>query len=367
MFLRHSRLSIRAPRAALRLLPAAAAAATALALALVAAGCGGAATPAAARVGDRTIERSDFEDELATLLDNDVLREQAFGADASTDSLPAQVTSGWLENLVYQSIVDAEVEARGLEPTDDDRAAALSIVEGSFGAEALASFSEEFRTTLVERAARVEALRRDLEGPEPTDDDVRAYFDEHRADYEAECPSNTEVSHILVETEGEADAVVAELAGGAEFADLAAQRSTDPGSAPQGGSLGCYTPGTFVPEFEAGVEAAQPGVPTAPVESSFGFHVILVEAPYVTFDNFESRVRADLEAEAGDRLFTLLQERIADLDVEIDRRYGTWVVDDFGARIEPPEAPAPRDGREVPGTGGAAGAGRADPAADAGG
>ena len=63
-------------------------------------------------------------------------------------------------------------------------------------------------------------------------------------------------SHILVASEAEANEVIAEVEGGATFADVAAERSTDTGSAQNGGSLGCVPAEQFeqqfVPEFVAG-------------------------------------------------------------------------------------------------------------------
>ena len=58
---------------------------------------------------------------------------------------------------------------------------------------------------------------------------------------------------------------------------MAATASTDRGSADRGGDLGCFPQGMMVPQFEAAAFAAEPGVATEPVQSDFGWHVILVE------------------------------------------------------------------------------------------
>jgi len=82
--------------------------------------------------------------------------------------------------------------------------------------------------------------------------------------------------HILVETEDEAKAVVAELKKGADFAELAKSKSKDPGSA-DGGDLGYFTKDQMVPEFSEVAFKLDKGQLSDPVKSQFGWHVIKVE------------------------------------------------------------------------------------------
>ena len=114
----------------------------------------------------------------------------------------------------------------------------------------------------------------------PPDDAARAAFYEQGM----ETTGVACVSHILVETEAEADEILAELADGADFPTLAQERSIDPGSGAQGGVLQCTLLSTFesqfVPSFVDASRVAVIGVPTDPIESEFGFHVIRVR----TFD-----------------------------------------------------------------------------------
>lgn len=108
--------------------------------------------------------------------------------------------------------------------------------------------------------------------PEPTEDELRAVYD---AAFGSGDSPKTEYSaaHILVATEDEAKAVVEELAGGADFAALAAEKSTD-NSAANGGDLGWFTAEMMVEPFAKAVEALEPGQVSAPVQSQFGWHVI---------------------------------------------------------------------------------------------
>ena len=85
--------------------------------------------------------------------------------------------------------------------------------------------------------------------------------------------------HILVKTKAEADKVIADLAKGAKFETLAAERTIDPSGKTTGGDLGFFGQGQMVPAFEKAAFALKPGETSkAPVESQFGWHVIRVEA-----------------------------------------------------------------------------------------
>jgi len=83
-------------------------------------------------------------------------------------------------------------------------------------------------------------------------------------------------SHVLVETEQEALDVIAEIDTGMAFEDAAIEFSIGP-SGPRGGDLGCVQPDQFVPEFSNAAIENGPGL-TPPVQSDFGWHVILVRS-----------------------------------------------------------------------------------------
>jgi peptidyl-prolyl cis-trans isomerase C len=90
-------------------------------------------------------------------------------------------------------------------------------------------------------------------------------------------PEEVCARHILVAEQAQAAELSAAVRGGADFAALAAEFSTDSGSAASGGELGCFPTGVMVAEFEAAVFGAEVGVVTEPVQSAFGYHVILVD------------------------------------------------------------------------------------------
>jgi len=108
-------------------------------------------------------------------------------------------------------------------------------------------------------------------------------------------PNEEEVHarHILVASEDEAKAVVAELKRGADFAKLAKEKSKDPGAA-EGGDLGYFTKEQMVPEFAEVAFKLDKGQISDPVKTQFGWHVIRVEdkrtRPTPTFDEVKSQI-----------------------------------------------------------------------------
>jgi peptidyl-prolyl cis-trans isomerase C len=83
--------------------------------------------------------------------------------------------------------------------------------------------------------------------------------------------------HILVPTEDEAKAIMVKLKAGGDFAALAKELSKDTGSGAEGGSLGYFTKGKMVPEFEKAAFEGKKGDLLDPVKSQFGWHIIKVE------------------------------------------------------------------------------------------
>jgi peptidyl-prolyl cis-trans isomerase C len=108
-----------------------------------------------------------------------------------------------------------------------------------------------------------------------TDEAIQAAYDTTYGS--AEPATEYNAAHILVATAEEAAAVQARLAAGEDFAAVAAEVSTDTGSGANGGDLGWFGLGMMVPEFEAAVVGATVGTVTEPVQSQFGFHLILVK------------------------------------------------------------------------------------------
>jgi peptidyl-prolyl cis-trans isomerase C len=135
-------------------------------------------------------------------------------------------------------------------------------------------------------------LRREV-GPSITDEALHARYNQDYAGKPGE--QEAHARHILVPTEQEAKDIIAQLKKGVDFAKLAKERSKDPGAA-DGGDLGWFKRGDMVPAFSEAAFALKPGQFTQiPVQSQFGWHVILLEglrqAAAPSFDDVKDELR----------------------------------------------------------------------------
>ncbi|MBK9180542.1 MAG: peptidylprolyl isomerase [Acidimicrobiales bacterium] len=303
--------------------------ALALAGALAVSGCA-AAEPDAATVNGDAIARSQLQDELQAIAGNDAYVQSLSAGGlvvtgAGANSLRSDFVSLVLGRQVEWELIGARAAGEGLTIDPSVEAAARQqVIESVGGQEVFDQFPASYQDFLVEQWATALAVQLSFVGLDKVDDaTLEAYFEDNAEQFEEVC-----VRHVLVATEAEAQAVEAQLAAGADFAQLARDLSTDPGSAEQGGDLGCVSRGQFVAEFDDAVFAAEVGEPTAPVETDFGWHVILVtERRTPDFADVRDQLLQTVLASADADFAAWLAGAKADADVEVDPRYGTWSAD----------------------------------------
>lgn len=141
-----------------------------------------------------------------------------------------------------------------------------------------------------------------------TDESVAAAY----AEYVAANPPVEEVSarHILVETEDEGTALIGRLKEGEDFATLASEASIGP-SGPSGGELGYFTKEQMVAPFAEAAFSMDPGnYSEVPVETQFGWHVILVEDRRMTAPPSLDDLRPQLEGELADQYVQEIVENL---------------------------------------------------------
>ncbi len=161
--------------------------------------------------------------------------------------------------------------------------------------------SEEYKRQVkwLEAQALREAYIRKRTAAMVSDEEVKAKYDEARAQVSGR--KEIQARHILLKTQEEAVAVIAELDKGADFAELAKSKSTGP-TGPRGGDLGFFGEGRMVPEFEKAAFALEKGAYTKePVQTQFGWHVIKKEdereQAFPAFDEVKDRIKVSLQAE----------------------------------------------------------------------
>lgn len=163
----------------------------------------------------------------------------------------------------------------------------------------------------------------------PTLEDAQTVIDGDPLQFTEVC-----AAHILVETEEEAVAVIERLDAGEDFAAVAAEVSTDPGSGPNGGSLDCSPASRYAPEFAQAAVAAPIGEVTEPVETEFGYHVIVVESRTVaTSEEVQPLMEQQLVSAATSEW---LLEAITAADVTVEAQYGTWETEPSPQVVPPP-------------------------------
>ncbi len=176
------------------------------------------------------------------------------------------------------------------------------------------------------------ALKDYIEAHPITDEQLKKEYDERIAG-----ANNKELKarHILVKTEAEAKAIIAQLDKGADFAKLAKAKSTD-SSAKEGGDLGWFNPSQMVKPFADAALALKKGEYTkTPVHSQFGWHVIQLEDTRTTqvpsFDQMKERVR------------NFLQQKMSHDFIESLKTTGKVEIEEqnLPAAAEPAAPPAP--------------------------
>lgn len=319
---------------------------------LLSSGCG-VVEPAAATVNDHDIDRDSFEKELRALRDNTELQKRARNAASESvvatglvgtgkETINSRISTQWLTSAVYDLVFTQELERRDLTPTEADRRAGEREARSSLSDEVFDVFPKWFRERIIARNARVQALQAALAGYSQDDAGLQKYYDEHKGDFDQIC-----VSHILLDSKADADAAEARLKGGDAFAALAKELSGDKGTSEQGGDLGCTSRGRLVPEFETAAFAATAGVPTDPVETQFGWHIILVTKKQTqAFSEARESVAAQIGRLGGEKLDEFIKKALPASDVSIDPRYGTFEApDDDSGRpasvVAPPAADPP--------------------------
>ena len=260
---------------------------------------------AAATVDGTDIPRSTLEDAIAEL-HGDVQelssseREQVVGTQQRE----------LLALLIQDEILTNIYEDVGASFDDDDLAEVREeVVAGLGGEEQLEETLNQAQLTLtlfedvfLPQQARLFAIQEELA--------------------EGESIETRTTRHILLETEEEADDVIAELDDGADFGELATERSEDPGSGEQGGDLGPAQRGMYVPPFDDAVWDAELDTVVGPVESDFGFHVL-----EVTDEDVREASELDtqeLQQLVGEELTGLVNEAFESAEIEVDPSIGVW-------------------------------------------
>lgn len=177
------------------------------------------------------------------------------------------------------------------------------------------TYKKEVESLKIELASHM-ALSSVLEGVTVSEEEAKAFYEENRSKFTQ--GEKVSAKHILVDTEELAAKVAEEIAGGKAFEDAAKEYSTCP-SKDRGGDLGFFGKGQMVPEFEKAAFAAELKTVVGPVQTQFGYHLILVEekqeASVVPFEQVRDQIDNQLIQDAKQKVY---KEKVA----ELTEKYG---------------------------------------------
>jgi peptidyl-prolyl cis-trans isomerase C len=259
-----------------------------------------------ARVNGEAITRAEFEDAVKSV-------EARAGSPVPADQRD-RILRGILDDLIGFKLLSQEAKARKVAVPDADVDARVNEVRAQFPSE------DVFMQMLISRKMTLDQVKADAREDMAigkmieteieskvavTPADVQDFYAKNPDQFQQ--PERVRASHILIGFPENADAaakaqartkaeqVLKDVKAGKDFAALAKEHSSDPGSAANGGDLGFFQQGQMVGPFNDAAFSLKPGATSDLVETQFGFHIIRVaekQAPQaVPLD----QVRGDLE------------------------------------------------------------------------
>lgn len=228
----------------------------------------------------------------------------------------------FLDDLIVERLILQEGKKRGISVSNEEIDAEIDIIVGEY----YMGNEENLKLDLESRGIPMDFIRNNFRvnimlekivtgDLEITETEAREYFEENREDFDI--PEQVRARHILVDTEEEALEIISRLENGEDFAGIAKESSKDTGSKEQGGDLGFFPRGEMVKEFEETAFNLEVGGRSAPVKTSYGYHVIEKlehkEGREVTYEEVADKVK---EAVKENKLPVLKQELISKLKEE---------------------------------------------------
>jgi hypothetical protein len=313
----------------------------ALVLSLVGSSCS-AVNPTALTVNDWILSDSEFQSQIEAFAK---VYSTSGGASelksADGNSWATSYTSAFLNDQLSLQLAQVGVDERGLTVTDADRADARKLLEQNFtngsGTSVFNELPVSYQQTLIDGVAAQSVLGAAVIAEAQTDDGLRSLYEATKDQYQEDLVC---ASHILVLAgSGSGNAVPtdaqyataltsikdiqSQINGTSNFAEIAAAKSQDPGSATSGGALPCSPKGSYVTEFDDAAWAQPVGVVGEPVKTRFGYHILLVTARgKLTFEQLKDSLKQSVVDNADAIVGAELMRIASTVNVSVNPRYG---------------------------------------------
>ena len=323
---------------------------------LFASACGALLEPAAAVVNGQKITVEEVQRAVDDFKKSSEFKRLSQQGDEA--AITRDFEQSYVSTLIRRAVLVPEAAELDIEVTDEEIQDQLEQIQGEFPSDS--AFQEALKEQgltleqlelLIRDRALEEKLRAAVaEESAPSEDEMRAYYEDHLDDFE-----ETETSHILVDSKSLAARLSRELRVAPKrdrddlFTRRAKQHSQDKSNKALGGALGFNPAGSFVPPFEEAADALQVGEISAPVKTRFGWHVIWVTGRRpAPFARVQEEVQAGLGAPSDEEVWDeWIRDAYEDAGVKVNPRYGefnleTQQVEDVSARTVPGAEESPR-------------------------
>jgi len=283
------------------------------------------------KFNDKTVTQADLDSEISQIRQ---MMKNRGGSSQQFDAMLKNIKPQILEGLIVRKLIAVECEREKITVTPEETAKEVETFQSTLPKKiSLDDFLKQNGITReaferdVGEQVKIEKL---LKITPPTDQEIKAYYDENKANYEI--PETVNARHILVAVDAADDAAKKDakkkkaedlrkkLVDGGDFAKLAEENSDCPSKA-KGGSLGEFPRGNMVPAFEQAAFSLKTNEISGVVETEFGFHIIQTighNSPRtMTFDDVKGQIAFRLKSrKVQEKLEGLIGKLKSDAKIE---------------------------------------------------
>ncbi len=283
-----------------------------------------------ARVGDRIITRTQYENRLRLGLQE---IENTIAPEMQAER-KAEFQNELINEMLAEVLLKDRADRMGLTVTPAEVSDAVERLKTQYGLNSDAEFNESLRSSGMSRSEMELRLRdtlltnkvfsRELRGrQELTDRELREHYEREREEYRL--PERARLREIILAVPEDADAeavassetragqIATAARGGADFAALVSEHSQSP-SKDQGGSIGVVAKGELIPVLDSAVFSAAGNTVVGPIRTRVGFHIVSIDerlpSEVPSFDAVKERLRAEASEETFQRDYNAYIERL---------------------------------------------------------